>query len=415
MTDNIRVEQRTFVSLAPIALLMAMFHFAPFFPSFVAAALGIAPRPFLRDFQTFFVAATNYRLGANPYALSITDPPLNPFLYPPTTLPIFLPLTWFGLDVSLLVFELVSVACLAYVFLAILKTAEEDIWPSSWRLVAIVALTAFYGISQTLQYGQVNLVATAGLTYAWRCARAGQRHEFGCAMGLFIATLLKTYPALLLLAFVIRREWKVVGWFSLLVAADAAITLATVPTDVWRVYLGEVVPSGRFGITPRGLPAETLVWSQSLNGALVKLVGDAVTMKIGFAVQLAVLAIAIVALLRRRHDNRRQFYDFSIGILMVVAFLITPLAWSHHYVFLIPALACFASLLNDERLRRKAWSVVLLLATIAIAVKWPELYAHDRPTRLVMTLPIIGPFALLVMFMVWSLRAGPPTTNRPGN
>jgi hypothetical protein len=389
---------------------MAFFQIAPFFPTFAAAALHLVPRPFTRDFQTFVLAATNYRAGINPYVLTVTDPPLNPFLYPPTTLPLFVPLTWFGLDVSLLLFEIVSLLCLIYLFLAVLKTAEEEQWPASWWLVSIVTLTAFYGIAQTLQYGQVNLVATAGLAYAWRSTRAGTGHAFAVAAGLFVATLLKTYPVLLLLAFVMRRDWKVVAWFVLLGVADLALTGATVSADVWRVYLGEVVPSGRFGITPRGLSDDTLVWSQSLNGALVKLASEAVAAKIGAAVQLVVLILAGLALLRRRHDDRRRFYDFSIGLLMVVAFLITPLAWSHHYVFLIPALACFASLLNGARPAGRGWYVWLLLATVAIAVKWPELFAHDRATKFVMALPIAGPLALLAMFLVWSSRPPPRAT-----
>ncbi len=384
---------------------MALFHFAPFFPPIAGAAAGLLPRPFIRDFQTFFTAATNYRAGLNPYVLTVTDPPINPFLYPPTSLPLFLPLSWFGQDISLLLFELISAGCLVYLFFGILKTADEDAWPLSWRIVAIVALTSFYGIAQTLSYGQVNLIATAGLIYTWRSARAGDSNAFGCALGLFVATLIKTYPALLLLAFIVRRDWKVVGFFVLLGALDLAFTWATVPADVWQVYLGEIVPSGRFGVTPRGLSADTLVWSQSFNGALVKLAGELVTRKIGTVVQLVAVALAALALLLRRNDPRRQFYDLGLGLLMVTAFLNAPLAWSHHYVFLIPALACFASLLNGAQPQSRPWSVALLLATIAIAAKWPELYAHDLPTRLVMTLPITGPVILLVMFMTWSVRA----------
>ena len=410
--DDTSGKRGKLAPLAPIAFLMAFFQAAPFFPTFAAAALHLVPRPFTRDFQTFVLAATNYRAGINPYVLTVTDPPLNPFLYPPTTLPLFVPLTWFGLDLSLLLFELLSLACLVYLFLAVLKTAEEEQWPASWWLVAIVALTAFYGVAQTLQYGQVNLVATASLAYAWRCTRAGRGQAFAVAVALFVATLLKTYPALLLLAFVVRRDWKVVGWFLVLALADLALTGATISADVWRVYLGEVVPSGRFGVTPRGLSADTLVWSQSLNGALVKLASEAVAARMGSAVQLVVLVLAGLALLRRRHDERRQFYDFAIGMLMVVAFLITPLAWSHHYVFLIPALACFASLLNGDRPAGNGWHAWLLFASVAIAVKWPELFAHDRATKFVMALPITGPLALLVMFLLWSLRR-PASRNPP--
>lgn len=405
MTVEAPGRERSAVPLGFIALLMALFHFAPFFPTFAGAAAHVLPRPFIRDFQTFFTAASTYRAGLNPYVLTVTDPPINPFLYPPTSLPLFLPLSWFGQDISLLLFELISAACLVYLFFGILKTADEDGWPLAWRIVAIVALTSFYGIAQTLSYGQVNLIATAGLIYTWRSARAGERNAFGCALGLFIATLIKTYPALLLLAFIVRRDWKVVGLFALLAAVDLAFTWATVPADVWRVYLGEIVPSGRFGVTPRGLSPDTLVWSQSFNGALVKLAGELVTQKIGTAVQLVAVGLATLALLLRRHDRRQQFYDLGLGLLMVTAFLNAPLAWSHHYVFLIPALACFAALLNSAPPQGRAWSIALLVATIAIAAKWPELYAHDLPTKLVMTLPISGPLILLVLFMTWSLRA----------
>lgn len=394
------------------ALLIAVFHFAPFFPHLVAATLGLARETpaISTDFPSFYAAAQAYSAGANPYDLMIVDAASTelrtkvfPFLYPPVSLPIFWLLSFAGFADSLLGFQIVSFVSLVLLTFIVLDTAEIEAWPREWRIVAIVALMAFDAISTTFQNGQVNLIATAAVLCAWRCARKG-RVAIACAIALLVATLLKVLPVLLIIPFLVRRDWKVVSWFALLLGSTMAVAWVTVSPDVWRAWMSDVLPSGHFGETPWGLFPPSDPRNQSLNGALSRLLGEAATAEIGNIVQLGVLGLTVLALSFRLRDDRTNFYDFAFGIMTCATFLVAPLSWMHHYVFLIPTLVCFASLLNRARPVGPVWIVGLLLTTVAVSVEWPLLLSANSLTqRLIMTLPIVGPAGLMLIYFVWSM------------
>ena len=394
------------------ALLIAVFHFAPFLPHLVAASLGVARETpaISTDFPSFYMAAQAYGAGANPYDLMVADAASTtlrtkvfPFLYPPTSLPVFWPLSFAGFADSLLAFQIVSFASLVLLTFVILDTAETQAWPREWWIVAIITLMAFDAINTTVQNGQVNLIAAAAVLCAWQRARKGQA-AIVCAIALLVATLLKVLPVLLIVPFLVRRDWKVVSWFALLLASTTAVAWVTVSPDVWRAWVSDVLPSGHFGETPWGLFPPSDPRNQSLNGALSRLLGEAATAEIGNIVQLGVLGLTAFALSLRLRDDRANFYDFGFGITICATFLVAPLSWLHHYVFLIPALVCLASLLNSAGPVRPAWIVGLLLATIAIAVEWPLLSSANNVThRLIMTIPIVGPAGLMLIYTAWSL------------
>ena len=86
-----------------------------------------------------------------------------------------------------------------------------------------------------------------------------------------------------------------------------------------------------------------------------------------------------------------MFYDLGFGTMSVASFLIAPLSWFHHFVFLIPALAAFAAILNLTEWRDSiGWNSALLLVTILIAVKWPIIFSNDLAARILGMLPILG-------------------------
>src|SRR5579871_3702441 len=172
-----RIPSATKVALG-LALLIAGFQFAPFFPHLIAAMLVATRAPLPTDFPTFYYAAVAYRMGGNPYDLAAfaagvqtAGPQLYPFLYPPTSLPAFFPLAFGGIDASLLIFQMVSFCCVIYIAFAVIRTADDEQWPILWRTVALIALTGFSAIGLTFMFGQVNLMATAAILFAWKKAR----------------------------------------------------------------------------------------------------------------------------------------------------------------------------------------------------------------------------------------------------
>ncbi len=386
-----------------VALLIAGFQFAPYFPHLVGSQLGLTGSAQLTyDFPTFYRAAVAYRAGGNPYNLSTPSDgaKIFPFLYPPTSLPAFFLLALAGIDASLLAFQLVSFLCLTYVLFVVIWTAEEQQWPMSWRVVSLVVLTSFSAIYDTFQNGQVNIIATAAILFVWLRARESREGSgIACACAILIATLLKTYPVLLLVLFLIRRDFKVIAWFAIFAAGDALLSWMTVPREVWRTWIVDVMPTGRFGVQPRGLFPPSSPFNQSLNGALSRVIGEVRAGRIGMIVQGVVLGWTALICWTFRNQGRREYYDVGFGVMAVASFLIAPLSWFHHFVFLIPALAAFASILNSSKWRDSiSWNSALLFTTILISVRWPIVIRDSRAARALMTLPILGPLSLFAMF-----------------
>lgn len=369
----------------------------------VASRIGRVRLPLAIDFPTFYFASVIYRAGGNPYDLSLlgelakgTGTNVYPFLYPPTSLPAFFPLGLAGIDASQIIFQLVSFLCLVYVLFVVIRTAEEEQLPKSWRLVSLVALMGFYAIYSNFLHGQVNTMATAAIVFAWMKARANSGGgEVACAAALLIAILLKTYPVLLLMPFLIRRDFKVVAWVAIFAAGDALLSFITIPREAWQTWIFKVMPTGRFGITPYGLSPLELPYNQSLNGALSRVLGDRTTAELGPLVQVLVLGLTVIAVWTFRRQSRREFYDLGFGATIVASCLIAPLSWFHHFVFLIPALAAFASILNLTEWRDSiVWTSSLLLITVMISVRWPIAMGDYRTAHPLMRLPILGNFAL---------------------
>jgi len=221
----------------------------------VVSRLGGTRLPLTVDFPTFYYAAVVYRAGGNPYDLSLlgkwaksigTD--VYPLTYPPTSLPAFYPLGLAEIHASQLGFQLVSLLCLIYIFFNVIWTAEVEQWPKSWRIVSLVALISFYGVYENLRNGQVNIIATAAVVFAWMRAREdGRGGEVVTSAALSIAIFLKVYPVLLLIPFLIRRDFRVVAWVALFAVGDVLLAYITVPRETWQTWIFKVMPTGRFG------------------------------------------------------------------------------------------------------------------------------------------------------------------------
>jgi alpha-1,2-mannosyltransferase len=397
-------------SALAVALLIAGYAFAPFLPHLIAAKLGYNGIS-AADLRTFYRAAVITRAGGNPYDLTQLSAGatshIYPFLYPPTSLPAFLPLAFGGRNVSVFAFQLISFICLVYILFVVIRTAEEEKWPMAWCVVGLVSLASFSAISLTFQAGQVNFMATAAILFAWTTARLGDLRggrEVACAIALLIATVLKTYPVLLVILFLIRGDFRVFAWFAIFMAANALLAWLTIPHDVWRAWIVNVMPTGRFGISTFGLYPPSAGWNQSLNGALSRILGPNTTLTIGPFVQVAVFGFASVVCWIFRDCAQRGFYDLGFGAIIAATFLIAPVSWFHHYVFLIPALTAFASILaRSDRRDSKIWTTSLFVITILISVCWPSITTHPHHPAIDiigMTLPISGPLALFVMFAV---------------
>jgi alpha-1,2-mannosyltransferase len=199
-------------------------------------------------------------------------------------------------------------------------------------LVAAVALSLEPVLRNTV-LGQVNLVLAALIMVDIFLLPDRYR---GVLIGLVAG--IKLTPAIFALYFLVKRDWAsffravaagvvtvIVGW----VAAPAS------SVDYWLGGLDKVSRFGDIVLTPA---------NQSLRGVIVRMMGTP------DPPQVVVMAAAGVAVLLALLAARRQVQagrDLAAVLALATgALLASPVSWTHHWVWVLPALVLLASMQN---------------------------------------------------------------------
>lgn len=262
------------------------------------------------------------------FALPFTYPPFAAVLFLPLSLPPWLALRW--------AWQILSVACLWWLVRVALRliasdhanrsddrAAAEDVWRRRAMLWTAIALW-LEPVRTTLNYGQINLMLAALVLTGMASANAARS---GLSVGL--AAGVKLTPALSGLYFLATKRWAAAAWSLVAFAATVGIAYAVSPaqsTRYWFQLLGE---TNRIG------PVGSAI-NQSLRAALSRTVGyDVGSGPLWLA---GVLVAAVLMILALRSAVRAG--DTLAGILAVQFFslLVSPISWSHHWVWLVPAL-----------------------------------------------------------------------------
>ena len=116
-----------------------------------------------------------------------------------------------------------------------------------WEQVALLMFLAFIPLRNNFLFGQMHLVVLFLLTLAaWLFL--GSRH-FLSGISLAIAAALKIFPALFLVYFVWKRQWRAAIGLALGLAGVAVISIYLFGTDACLLYVRQVLPAGLRGET----------------------------------------------------------------------------------------------------------------------------------------------------------------------
>jgi alpha-1,2-mannosyltransferase len=267
-----------------------------------------------------------------------------------------------------------------------------------WICIGLAILCLNYGFVRTILNGQINLVVLLLILLAG--STAGQR-RWALLTGLALAgaILLKTYPVVLLALFVLRRDWRVVGACLGGVAAVTLASAAFVPATAWSGWLHNVVPTGGWG-TPVFMLFEPSHYANlSLNGLLSRLLDSGTVGLLAFPLTALVLGVTFAVLWRLRDLEARAFHDWAFPITLVATFLVAPLSWYHHAVFLLPGLL----LLVGEAAKRQGMPSACLVGIVLLnSFYWSPI---ARQVEWVSTIPALGVVALWVALLVVADRS----------
>lgn len=261
-----------------------------------------------------------------------------PFIYPPIAAQIFSVLAHLSLP---------TLRILAW------STGMASIFISTWiswgllgvprgtyRLAATLSVSALAAwlepVQQTLGFGQVNLV----LMVLILGDLALSRNRWFKGIGIGFATGFKLTPALFIGYLLLTRQYRAAAVATGTFLATIVLGFLFLPAEA-KQYWG-----GAFNVGTR--VGQGFISNQSISGELWRLVGQQ-QVNVYWLPLAAVIGCAGLFV-----ASRLSAHGLELDGILVCAgtmLLISPISWTHHYVWVVPALVLF----TDRVLRARTW------------------------------------------------------------
>jgi alpha-1,2-mannosyltransferase len=286
-------------------------------------------------------------LYAKDFPGSLPGPRL-PFTYPPIAAVLFgglalMPWWLSQVLICLGTFLALSGTCLA---VAAKLNRRPGLTPSIAAAAAIVAVLS-EPVRSTLDYGQINMLLM--VLVAADCLAVRHRWLRGVMVGL--AAAIKLTPAVFVLYFLVRRDWRAAITTIVSFVFFGLLGLVLAPKDTMDYWFGALLDPSRVG----GLAFAS---NQSLRGVLHR-INPPATVELALWALLA-LGVVVLAVLAARRAVKA---GHDVGALIAIAaagLLISPVSWSHHWVWVAPAMLMVGWSIWRARAWRYLW--VWLLA-----------------------------------------------------
>lgn len=370
-----------------------------------------------------------YRLGAE----TITDGPGGPglyevsldnypFTYPPFAALLFAAMASLGQ----------SGGSLLFITTALLGAGVVSAWlarhyfrPGSWRnafadwrfravsLAGTAAILLLGPWRDTFDFGQINIILM-GLILAdfalYGKARSGEiRWPAGLLIG--IAAGIKLTPLAFGLYFLVRRDFKALGWMAAGFFGSIALAWTILPTASVTFWTRILPDTGRIG-------GPAYVDNLSVKGLLLHLglpdSGLTSLLWLVLSLALAALAALVIAWAVAADEN-----FVAVSATAVLMLLISPVSWSHHWVWMAVALPCMGFAIHrvpsrNGRMRLAGWVIVAFsalafyltpkyLSVMAGAAEWGK----DPQTQWQLIVASLGVLCGIAMLVFWALAYRP--------
>jgi len=359
----------------------------------IAALVTAVPFYRLYDLRIYHNAIASWLHGEDLYAYFQANNGLG-FTYPPFGALFLAPITAWPMWLSGVLTTLAGVfALLACLYFILAPFARKKGWSVPVLVLAVgLAALALEPVRQTLGYGQINLVLAAMVLADMAGLRLGNKWA---GVGIGLATAIKLTPALFILYLLVARRWRaaaiatgttLTAWgLAFAVAPDSSVTY-------WGSVLWNSARVGRADFTP----------NQSLAGFLARLYDRTDTpllLWVSFGLLMLVLGLTRALAAHKAGDQLSAF-----AIIGLTANVISPISWSHHLVWAVPAIAVLVFKAVEQRSK---WIGLAAFATYALFVvspiwffdPWSDSHWADGPLRVAAE----NSFAVAIIVLVAAL------------
>jgi alpha-1,2-mannosyltransferase len=317
-----------------------------------------------------------YRLGGLAWLdgrslyVGFTGPPLDPrlpFTYPPIAAVLFSGLTLVPQAAHNLLVVAAGFVTLTAVCVAVAGRVRPGL---KWTIgpVAAIGALALDPVWMTFGYGQVNLFLL-GLVVI-DCLLVTDPRFRGVLVG--VAAAIKLTPAIFVLYFLARRQWRAAITSAATFAALVVAGFLAAPKDSVQYWFHSLLNPDRIGDI-------SLSTNQSLKGLVRDLGLTHGTETLLWAVLAAVVVAAAAFVARRTRDDLVALFTIAAAGLLA-----SPVSWVHHWVWCVPVLVYLA-------LRGNAWPVFVAVFLVFVT------RSHDYDTFIWLA---VGALAVLAVHQI---------------
>jgi alpha-1,2-mannosyltransferase len=334
----------------------------------VVALTWVCVRSFssgLLDLRVYLAGGEAWRAGTDLYTADFQAPLGLPFTYPPFAAMLFSGLTPLPVPIIAVLFTAAGIA----LFTAACTAAAQRVQAGLGLAALCLVLEPLRG---GLDLGQINMILIGFV--AADCLLPRTPWPRGALVG--IAAAIKLTPAIFVLFFLSRKRWRpaltAVGTF----AGAGLIGWVLAPGQSKQFWFEAMLDPGRVG----GLAYTA---NQSLRGLVFRLGAPE---SLWMVLCLIVLAVTVLVLPRLRDDLTALLAVAAAGL------LISPVSWSHHWVWIAPAL-----------LLLHGWVRIAVGAVFAVGPHWLLPATGDRELAWAWWQHLIGNAYvwLGLAFLVW--------------
>jgi alpha-1,2-mannosyltransferase len=325
--------------------------------------------------------------------------------YPPFAAFCLIPFALLPFRPALVLFSITGMLALgagAWAFFA----DEERMTRRDFTLAGLLITFSFFPVYYSLYMGQVNALLFLCVALVLYFTRRGRPW---CA-GFFIAlaALVKIFPAVLIVFFAARRQFKSVVAAMVSIIVLGAVSLTVCNASLYVTYMSQVLP--------RLAEGGAFYRNQGLGGLFARLLTDndyvnalanwpALARGLGALAGVLVLVAALYVAARR--GGRRSTVDLEFGLCLVATLLALSKSWEHYGVLLLfPYLAILRLVAHAQAVPRGP----VLLAFLSFCV-WtfllPQGTDYTQLPRSILMQPLFSAkclaTAMLFVACVWFL------------
>lgn len=367
------------------------------------------------DVEVYREAGVSIMTGRPIYAAMTEAPQLLPFTYPPFAAIVAMPLAWLPFGVVGWLWTAAQVAATTAI-----------VWYAGWRLIhragpwvplALAALVApmlwLHPVADGIRFGQVNAFMVLACLMDLRRPRPGLLRWVPPGVLVGLAMSIKLTPGVFVIHYLVNRRWRE--------AATAVGTAVGVTLGAWAL-----LPEASFAFwggalqDPARLGPNFGTSNQSIRGFLLRVGPDGT---LGTAIWLVL--VLVIGMLGYRLARQMWLRDDSIGEVAVVgllACLLSPVAWIHHFHWIVVVIFALLGAQPWKRSRPDAWwrSRRLVAGVVVTAwflmrlpwwgvsylnhPQWPEL-----PGRILQNADVAG--GLVALWLLWWVSRDEPHTD----